>query len=96
MPATYIQGSLVRVSVIFTVSGVLTDPSIVRLKYKNPAGTTTTWVYLTDAQLVRDGVGQYRADIDANAGGTWNWRWEGTGAAQGADQDTFTVTAATV
>ena len=92
----YIVGDLVRVSATFIVAGALTDPTIVRCKYKNPAGTTTTWVYLTDNQVVKDGTGQFRADIDVSSAGTWNFRWEGTGVAQGAAQGSFEVTAATV
>ena len=92
----YIAGDLVRVSAVFTVAGAATDPTIVRCKHKTPGGTTVTWVYLTDNQVVRDSVGVFRADIDANAAGTWNFRWEGTGVAQGAAQGSFEVTAATV
>lgn len=89
----YIAGGLVRVSVTFVASGLPADPTTVVLKYKNPAGTVTTWTYGVDNQVVKDGVGNYRADINASAGGTWYFRWEGTGASQGAAQDSFVVTA---
>ena len=94
--AAFTEGDLVRVSVLFLVDDSPLDPNVVTLRYKNPAGTITVWVYLTDAQVVRDSVGLFRADINANAGGVWSFRWEGTGPAQGAGQDTFTVTATNI
>lgn len=95
MPA-YIQGSLIRVSAVFLVNSAPTDPTTIVLKFKNPTGTITTWTFGTDNQVVKESLGTYRADINANVGGTWLFRWEGTGAAQAADQGTFDVTAATI
>ena len=92
----FIQGDLIRVRATFNIGGILTDPTTVTLKYKAPTGTITTWVYLTDNQLVRESVGSFYADISVTAGGTWNYRWEGTGAAQGANQSSFEVTATTI
>ena len=90
----YVVGDLIRVSVTYQVGSTRTDPTIVTFKWKNPAGTTTTWIYLTDNQVVRDGVGEFHADVSVTAAGTWNVRWEGTTAAQGAAQTSFDVTAA--
>ena len=87
----YLAGDLIRVSVTFETDGLPVDPTTVLLKYKNPAGTITTWTFGVNNQVVKDKVGAYRADIDANAGGTWNFRWEGTGASQGVGQDNFVV-----
>ena len=92
----YIADELVRVFVTFEVNSVLIDPTTIVFKYKNPAGTITAWTYGVDGQVVKDGVGTYRADINVNAGGTWYFRWTGTGAAQGAAQDSFVVTAANI
>ena len=90
----YIVGDRIRVSATFEAAGLRTDPTTVVFKFKGPAGTITTWTFGVDGQLVKDAVGVYRGDIDVTAGGTWSFRWEGTGAAQGAAQDSFTVTAA--
>ena len=92
----YIAGDLVRVSVSFETGGIATDPTTVVLRYKNPAGTPTTWTFGVDSQVVKNSVGNYRADINANVGGTWYFRWEGTGAAQGVAQDSFVVTATNI
>ena len=90
----YTVGDLVRVSTEFKVSGAATDPTTVTLKWRGPTGTVTAWVYLTDSQVVKTSVGNFRADIDATLAGTYQFRWIGTGAAQGSSQSSFTVEAA--
>lgn len=80
----YIEGDLIRVTAKFKVGTVLTDPTTVKVKVKNPAGTITTKTYLTDAEVVKDSAGIYHYDITLNASGSWWYRWESTGAAAGA------------
>ncbi len=92
----YLAGDLVRVSMTVETSGIPTDPTTVVFKHKSPSGAVTTWTFGVNSQVVKDGVGIYRADIDVNAGGTWNFRWECSGAAQGAIQDSFTALAANI
>ena len=92
----YIAGELVRVSAAFETGGAATDPTTVILRYKNPTGTITAWTFGVDSQVVKDSVGNFRADINTNAGGTYYFRWEGTGASQGAGQDSFVVTASNI
>lgn len=92
----YLAGDLVRVSATFETSGIPTDPTTVVFKYKSPSGAITTWTFGVNSQVVKDGLGIYRADIDVNAGGTWYFRWEGTGAVQGAIQDSFTALATNI
>jgi len=71
------------------VAGALTDPTVVTLKWRVAGGTTTTWVYLTDTQIVRDSVGVFHADIPVVAAGLHYFRWEGTGAVVAAEESTF-------
>lgn len=89
----YQPGDTVRLSTTFTVGLVLTDPTAVTLTYRTPAGVETTLVYLVDAALVRDSVGDFHADIPATTLGLWTWKWVGTGAAAGIDEGDFTVEA---
>ena len=88
---TFDLGDSVRVSGEFRASNVLVDPTVVNFKFTNPAGTTTTYVYLTDAQLVKDAAGQYHVDINANARGRWAVRYYSTGTYQGADEQYFDI-----
>ncbi len=86
-------GDQVRATGKFTIqaSGVLTDPDTVTVKYKNPAGTTTTKVHGVDNEVVKSAVGIYYIDIDANDKGRWQVRWISTGAGAAAEPDQFGV-----
>ena len=92
----YVVGDLIRVYCMFVVANAPTDPTTVTFRYKTPGGVVTSYVYLTDAAVVKDSVGRYYVDVSVTSGGTWTVRWESTGTAQGANQTTFTVDAATV
>lgn len=88
----YDKGDLVRVSALFENSaGTDLDPTTVTFKYKNPAGTTTTLVYGTDAALVKDSTGNYHVDVNANASGLWLYRWESSTTGQAAQEGQFLV-----
>jgi hypothetical protein len=87
-------GDIVRVSTTpgFTnAAGALADPTTVSLKWRVAGGTTTTWVYLTDSQIVRDSVGLFHADIPVVSAGLHYFRWIGTGAVTAAEESTFSV-----
>jgi uncharacterized protein YfaS (alpha-2-macroglobulin family) len=90
----YKVGQKVRCSVVFTVDDVDTDPTTVTFKVKDPSGTTTTQVYLTDDEVVKTAVGVYYADVDTDEKGEWNFRWEGTGACAAVEEQAFNVTTA--
>ncbi len=92
MSNTYDVGDRVRVSASFADEvAAPSDPSPVRLLYRDPAGAVTTLVYGTDSELVRDGVGAYHADLDADAAGTWHYRAEGEESPQAAGEARFQV-----
>lgn len=89
---SYDKGDMVRVTGAFTTSaGTATDPGVVRFKFRTPAGVTTTYTYLTDAQLVKDSVGNYHVDLNASESDKWPYRWEATGTGQSAAEDEFFV-----
>lgn len=87
-----IEGTLVRISATFTVSGAATDPTTVTLKVRSPAGTVSTYTYGA-GQVTKDSVGNYHKDVDASTSGRWLYRWEGTGTAQAADESAFDIEA---
>lgn len=90
---TYDLGDLVRVSAAFTdvALGGAIDPDVVKLTIKEPDATVTTYVYGTDAELIKDSIGNYHADIDADQSGTWYYRWWSTGSGQAAAEKRFDV-----
>lgn len=52
-------------------TGALTDPESLIVNVRDPSGTITTYVYGTDAIIVRDSEGEYHADIPLTAPGMW-------------------------
>lgn len=90
---SYDLGDLVRVSAPFTLvsSGAAVDPTVVKCSVRDPSGNVVTYVYLTDAALVRDSAGNYHLDVDADEAGTWCYRWWSTGTGQAAEENQFTV-----
>jgi hypothetical protein len=77
--ANYDIGDLVRLTGTFTVQDVLTDPSTITLRIKDPAGVEIEFTY-AGGGIVRDGVGVYHYDAEIDLSGFWTYRWEGGGA----------------
>lgn len=92
LATTHARGQVVRAAVVFTDSGGdEVDPTGVTARIKPPSGSTLVYVHGTDAELVKDEVGEYHVDVDANLAGTWYVRFEGTGTYQAAAEHSFKV-----
>jgi len=90
--ASYDVGDVVRCTGTFTTAaGVATDPTAVNFKVRTPAGTVTTYVYGTDAELVKASTGVYTVDVPLTTTGTWAYRFYSTGTGQAAAEATFWV-----
>jgi hypothetical protein len=88
----YDKGELVRLAVVFrNLAGTVTDPTAVSFKMSDPDGTVTTYVYVTDAQLVKDSTGNYHVDWPTAKEGKHHYAWLGTGAVASAEEGQFTV-----
>jgi hypothetical protein len=87
----YEVGALVRATATFQVGSTATDPSTITAIVRPPSGSSATYVYGTDAELVKDSTGVYHVDIDVNAAGRWVYRFAGSGAAQAAGEEIFIV-----
>lgn len=55
------------------------DPTTVSVKFMSPGGETTTYVYGTDAELVKINTGDYYIEYTPDASGRWYYRWITTG-----------------
>lgn len=75
----------------FLVGGVLTDPTTLTFTMRQPDGSTVTYVYGTDAELIRDGAGTYRVEWTFQDPGIMVYDFKGTGAAQGTVGGAFWV-----
>jgi hypothetical protein len=74
----YDSGTLVRLSVTFTLGGADTDPGTVSATVKSPAATTT-YTY-GGGTVSKDATGKYHFDITPAVAGTWYYSWTaGTG-----------------
>jgi hypothetical protein len=87
---TYDKGDLVRVKATFTVNAVLTDPTTITLKVKDPEGTVTTYTYAGGA-VSKTSTGLYYKDVSVTNDGMWYYRFEGTGTVQSAGESSFRV-----
>lgn len=88
----YDQGDLVRAEGVFTnAAGTAIDPTAVKVTVRRPGGQVATYVYGTDAAVVKDSTGNYHIDIDAHSPGTWYYRWWSTGTGQAAGERAFQV-----
>lgn len=89
LPA-YDKGDLVRSSVAFlNASSVATDPTTITVKVEDPSQNESTYVYGTDADVVKDSTGNYHLDVTPDETGTWVVRWIGTGTVAQVDEDPF-------
>jgi hypothetical protein len=86
-------GDVVRVTTspgFKNLAGALTDPTTVRLKWRR-FDAVTTWIFGTDAEVVKDSVGLYHANIAVTEVGMHYFRWEGEGAIAAAEEGSFYV-----
>ena len=92
MSDTYIPGEVARVSLTATdTAGAAADPGALRLKVKPPTGALATYTFGVGADIVKDAVGRYHADILLAAAGLWAYRWELDAPNAGAVEGTITV-----
>lgn len=93
-PNEYSLGTDVICSVVFrNAAGVIADPDTVKFSVKPPGGPATTYTYLVGQAIVKDSVGQYHVNVDANAAGEWFYRFFSLGNGKAADENSFTVSA---
>jgi len=89
---TYDIGDVARVSAAFTdVNDAAADPSTVSLAFKDPSENVTTYIYGTDAEVVKDSTGNYHVDIALDEAGTWHYRWVSTGTGATAQEGELVV-----
>jgi hypothetical protein len=82
-PGRNYPGTAIRLAVNFQNNGETDiDPATVTLKVRSPDGGITTFLYGTDAALVRLNTGDYLLDYVPDRAGKWHYRWETTGAGQ--------------
>jgi len=88
----YDVGDLVRCSVeCRTLAGVLSDPTTLAFKHKDPSGNVATLTYPTG--IVKLSTGKFYYDLAIDEGGFWSIRWNATGVVDAAGEKQLTVRA---
>jgi hypothetical protein len=92
------QGDKIRVTGTFTDpdDDSAVDPTVVKIGFTNPAGTSTVYTYGTDPEVTRVSAGVYRLLISADTAGRYHVRAWSTGTGQAAESGTVIVKAARV
>jgi len=85
----YPYNQTVRLSALFTVDEIPTDPSQVILFIQRPDDTESTYYY-SSGSVSRLSTGSYYYDLLPNDTGIWYYRWEGEGVVA-ADEHQFIV-----
>jgi hypothetical protein len=75
MNPIYNIGDQARIDILVLIAGVATDPAALTLSITDPSSNVVTYVYLTDAELVRDGVGAFHLDLTIDELGLWTYSW---------------------
>jgi hypothetical protein len=82
---TYPLGNAITLSATFTVAstGSLGDPSIVKLRIKDPLNVETDY---TGGVLSHPSTGVFQYVLTPAIPGVWKYRWEGTGTLVAASE----------
>ncbi len=87
---SYDVGDVRRLSVTFKdIAGSDTDPGTVSFLMREPDGALTTFVYLTDSEVVKDATGKFHIDWPIAKPGRHAGAWVGTGAVELRDEFEF-------
>lgn len=87
---SYLESQEIRLTGVFKVGTVLTDPTTVTLRIKKPDGTLVTVSY-AGLEITKDSTGNFHYDYTPPAVGTYRARWDGTGSVKAAAERSFVV-----
>ena len=101
MSNTYDTGDRVKIETSTDTGGTLFqdadgtafDPTTVTFTINEPRTASVDYVYGVDAEVTKNGTGDYTCTIDVDTPGIWYYRIAGdnSGENRGADEGTFTV-----
>lgn len=85
------HGDVIRLKTTIEELGTAADPGTLVLTILKPDGSTVTYTYGTDADVVRNTTGVYYVDYEIDQPGRHRYSWTSTGAAQAYEKETFDV-----
>jgi hypothetical protein len=90
MTLSYNIGDAPRLAVAFTnYADVAADPTAIVFTCLEPDGVEVVFTHGTDAELVKDSVGNYHVDYTITKQGRHNFKFVGTGAVVSTQQSDF-------
>lgn len=84
-------GSTVTIYGTLLVNDVPTDPNTLRLEIIDPTSSVTSYIYLSDPEIVRLSTGQFSFDLALTQRGTWSYRWYSNSSLTAFDGGTIEV-----
>jgi hypothetical protein len=76
---SYALGKVVRVQGTFAQNSIAVDPTTVSVLLRRPDGIKRTYVYGTDAEVIRQATGIYYLEYPTVLAGQHWYRWSSTG-----------------
>lgn len=88
----YDLGQEVRCSVVFAISDIPTDPTVVFFRVMKPDKSVLNYQYPeVGTIIVKNATGDYYADVSTDQEGDWYYRFEGTGNVEAASENHFGI-----
>jgi len=72
-------------------AGALVDPTALTLSVRTPSGTSTTFTYPSDAEVIRDSVGVFHAEVVLSEIGVWEYEWSTTSPSRVSGDQVYVV-----
>jgi hypothetical protein len=88
---SYALGKVVRVEGTFAQNGIAVDPTTVSVVLRRPDGIKRTYVYGTDAEVIRQATGIYYLEYPTVLAGQHWYRWSSTGNGASAGEKAFVI-----
>jgi hypothetical protein len=88
---SYALGKVVRVQGTFAQNSIAVDPTTVSVVLRRPDGIKRTYVYGTDAEVIRQATGIYYLEYPTVLAGQHWYRWSSTGNGTSAGEKAFVV-----
>lgn len=77
MANQYWSGTQVRVRGVYsTPAGIAVDPVTVVCQVMAPGDDVESFIYGTDAEVIRDTGGSYYLDVNTESTGIYHYRWQ--------------------
>lgn len=89
--AQYTLGNVIKLAANFQSNSVDVDPTTITFKLKDPLGVITTYVYGTNAELVKESTGDYYVHYTPTVEGRHTYRFSSGTTYIAADEDSFDV-----